>query len=246
MRSWANRRKNTLLWLYGSTAQELWTATLVNKLPLGQDALHVDFQKIKKQSHKTQIPCVLTLTLFKEFILLTLNDKFAPQFLSNISRNSNCFLFFPLILCIKWWLPHSQPVPHQKFHLCTLENKNHLQSLSPLIHHHKVFNSSDSHSVRGARTAPLLLLLSSSPQEQGFRAQDTEKDLEILSASQPAAVEQRNLRPCPWSPNPPMRHTGSPARASSWLISWKVSTGFLMAKEDRQERKARMRIGKWW
>lgn len=139
MRSWANRRKNTLLWLYGSTAQELWTATLVNKLPVGRDALHVDFQKIKKQSHKTQIPCVLTLTLFKEFILLTLNDKFEPQFLSNISRNSNCFLFFPLILCMKWWLPHSQPVPHQKFHLCTLENKNHLQSLSPLIHHHKVF-----------------------------------------------------------------------------------------------------------
>lgn len=68
------------------------------QITTGPDALHVDFQKIKKQSHKTLVSSVLALTFFKELILLTLNDKLALQFLSNMSRNNNCFFFFPLIL----------------------------------------------------------------------------------------------------------------------------------------------------
>lgn len=79
------------------------------------------------------------------------------------------------------------------------------------MHPYKVFKRTQA-TVTVPAEAELLLSLCyfpAAPTEQGFRAQDAEKDLEILSASQPAATEQDNLRP--WSPNPPVMHPRSPA-----------------------------------
>lgn len=193
----------------------------------------MDFQKIKKQSHRTLIPCVLALTLFKEFILLTtLKDKFTPRFLSNISRNSNCFLLFSLILCRQWWLSHTQSMPHQKCHLHALENKNHLQSLIPLIHHHKAFKPTQATALCQLRqkcSSPSALC--SSPHRtriQGSGYWKGSGDPFCFPASSNRAGQSPTLN---MVTKPTHEASSLPTRASSWLISWKVSTGFLMARE---------------
>lgn len=71
----------------------LWTATLVNYHWTWMLCMGISRKKRNKAT-KHCFPCVRTLTFFKEFIVLALNDKVTSEFVSNVPRNNNNCLFF--------------------------------------------------------------------------------------------------------------------------------------------------------